>query len=277
MSTQDRSAFSKWLVLSIAGALLLVLAVIKCSFDRNSLVEQLAQRNENATDEGPTGRRHGGQDSAASENSRTPHPSALPRIEENIELKATEKQDPNDEVGTSLPQPDSTHDKSQSPKRTSSKSLDVKLSDEGVSRWQETVWADCHTEIVVSCKDLIDTFRTVLKAPENTDDGWSEWMEGQIRASLSEKARDYESTKVDVKCAANSCVFILYANSAAEIFGNGWQYINDFDLWLREQHWNDWLEVHANQRGQRSTLQWRVVGSLSAKPFINWYVVTRKD
>jgi hypothetical protein len=152
----------------------------------------------------------------------------------------------------------------------------VDLSASAAVRWRQTVWEDCHGEIVIDCRRLIDTFTRVLEAPDFVDDGWSDWMEGQIRESLSTKAREYKSTRTDVKCAPEGCVFIFYSDTAKKMFHHGWRHANDFDRWLRKQPWNEWLEVHSKQNDNKSTLSWRVVGSLSASPFINWYIVTRQ-
>ena len=154
---------------------------------------------------------------------------------------------------------------------------DVELSASAVAKWRQTVWADCHGQGITDCERLINIFARVLQAPEYVDDGWSDWMETQIRDSLSAKASEYKATRVNVKCAAEGCVFVLYANSAKEIFDHGWRHANDFDRWLRHEPWNQWLEVHSRQSSKQSTLAWRVVGFLNARPFISWYVVTRRQ
>jgi hypothetical protein len=154
---------------------------------------------------------------------------------------------------------------------------DVELSASAVAKWRQVVWADCHGQGITDCERLINTFTRVLQAPEYVDDGWSDWMETQIRDSLSAKASESQATRVNVKCTAEGCVFVLYANSAKEMFDRGWRHANDFDRWLRQAPWNQWLEVHSRQSSKQSTLAWRVVGSPSAKPFINWYVVTRRQ
>ena len=186
-------------------------------------------------------------------------------------------------VDTKVPSPDFVRTISQGGEHKDASSLivsspvSVELSAKDAAKWQEVVWADCHGQGIRDCRKLIDTFSRVLNAPGRVDDGWSEWMEEQLRDSLNAKAGDYQSTKTNAKCISDACVFVLYADSAGVIFDSGYQHSNDFHRWLREQPWNEWLEVHERNNGNRSTLEWRVVGSLGAKPFINWYIVTRKE
>lgn len=153
----------------------------------------------------------------------------------------------------------------------------IELSANTVANYQDKVWRDCHGAGISDCRRLIETFTRVMRAPEFVDDGWSDWMEGEIRASLAAQASKYKSTGTTAKCDADGCVFALYADTAQSIFDNGWRNSNDFDKWLRKQSWNEWLEVHSLKNGNRSTLEWRLSGSLSVSPFINWYIVTRKQ
>jgi hypothetical protein len=101
-------------------------------------------------------------------------------------------------------------------------------------------------------------------------------MEAEIADSLKERARELRLTQTGVKCSSEGCVFFIAAKSAGEMFETGWQYHNEFDKWLRARHWNEWLEIHSRKNGDRSSLAWRVVG-LRTKPFVNWYVVTKKQ
>lgn len=164
------------------------------------------------------------------------------------------------------------------PGNQASGSARVVLAATALERYRTTVWQDCHAVISrEGCAKLIETFTRVLEAPDGLDDGWSAWMEDQIQGSLSAKMHEYKATFADVKCASEGCVLIVYANSAKDMFDNGWQSANEFDNWLRTQSWNDWLEPNSKLNGNKSTVEWRVVGMLNAKPFINWYVVTRRQ
>jgi hypothetical protein len=127
------------------------------------------------------------------------------------------------------------------------------------------------------CKRLIETFTQVLESPEHGEDGWSEWMEQQIRDSLSAKMREYKSTASQVKCSDEGCVFVVYSQSRAEMFDTAWQPWTEFEQWLRKQTWNEWLDVKAASNGDKSTVAWRVVGFLDERPFITWYIVTRRQ
>jgi hypothetical protein len=214
----------------------------------------------------------------------TPRASDKPRVgstdgwgQQHSEPFATDAPSSATQSGASQSEQDGPPEQTHSSEPLSPSTGYFELSAATVTQWRETVWRDCHGDIVIGCRKLINTFTKVLEAPDNADDGWSEWMEEQIRASLSAKASEYKFTRTDVKCASEGCVFILYSETSGKMFDTGYRYSNDFDKWLREQPWNEWLEVHEKQNGNRSTLAWRVVGFLKTQPFINWYIVTPRQ
>jgi hypothetical protein len=134
---------------------------------------------------------------------------------------------------------------------------------------------DCAGQDIPDCDELRKQVERIGQAPDKYDDGWSEWMEEQIRGSLESVADQNHFSGLDVKCDTGGCVFFVAACTSAEMFGTGFQYHNSFDRWLRTRPWIDELQPNLKTNGDRSALAWKIVGTDSS-PFVNWYVVKRR-
>lgn len=153
--------------------------------------------------------------------------------------------------------------------------INVALNSKVQQQWRDRIYEDCHGHEIKNCKRLISEFSRILNVRKPLDDGWSDWMEGQILQSLMSRWRENGITRVGAKCDESGCVFVVAGKSVAELFGGPAEHLG-FTQWLAEQPWNDELEKHSKLNGDDSTLAWELYG-LRTEPYYVWYVVTRRE
>jgi hypothetical protein len=135
---------------------------------------------------------------------------------------------------------------------------------------------DCPGANILDCSALTYLAKRIAQSPGDVEDGWSDWMEGEIKRTLSSVALANHFSEATAKCNAEGCILLIASRNSTEMFERGFEVNNEFDRWLRRQPWNDELAEVRRASGRPSTLAWRIIGT-DSQPFVTWYVVRRKN
>ena len=132
---------------------------------------------------------------------------------------------------------------------------------------------DCPRQIKPSCSVILPLVREIEVAPDDLEDGWSEWMEVQIEQALVSAAGTHSFSEIGVKCTAHGCLFSVTARSGGEVFGIRGR--GAFEHWFTKQPWIDEFQPHERPDGSHSVLAWQVSEVDAYRKA--WYVIERRD
>jgi hypothetical protein len=136
---------------------------------------------------------------------------------------------------------------------------------------------DCPGQMVSDCDAMGRLAARISQAPDQASDGWSDWVETEILASLSSIARANHLSEVGVKCSSEGCVILVSAKTSRDAIATPLMHDPyDLDAWLANRAWASEFSEISWKGGSRSIAAWRVIGTDSA-PYLVWYVVRRRD
>jgi len=132
----------------------------------------------------------------------------------------------------------------------------------------------CPGQVIPDCAAVSALARRIASSGGEADDGWPEWMENEIEASLTSVAQENRFIEHKAKCNVEGCVFYFAGKTSREIFQTGFTQWDEFQDWLTKQPWTDQLAENRTTGGSLSVFAWRVFGT-GYSPFVIWYVVRR--
>ena len=135
---------------------------------------------------------------------------------------------------------------------------------------------DCPGQLGSQCPEVARLAEKIIGSPDFGQDGWSEWMEREILASLLATAEENRLTHVGVKCSLDGCVFKIEAKNGVEVFEHGFDSHDIYDRWLRNRPWVEELASNKTTGGSGSVFAWQIVGR-DVSPFVTWYIVRRRQ